>query len=303
MNMPFTLLPFSEKEIMMNRHSFGDVLCRRTKADFDIQHRSIQSDPGVHFDLKRQSNHFLMQHFKNLELDCKGRLKKSRKRLQPQNFARNTNQTFGQIRQFLPMYGCFSTGQYLSDAPSFPYSLELTKDNFDTLNLQNRKSHLQVRVISTSLSSSATSVYSEEDSLRFRGSPVPSCASDCPSVISTSARNSLYFIEEEQKLENSDEFIADRDLKSVQNDDSGQIKKSELKNSILKNNKKENISKSNQSMSQIIISLQETCLQSPLIEETLPETCLQSTIVEENLQENCSNEVGSKKREHLLGVF
>ena len=191
--------PVITEKLVLNRHSCEGAFGRNrtTKADLDIYHRSIQSDPGIGFDSKFG------------EVYCLDNMKRYRR---PSNIrstllrrydAGFTELSPGQtgvlhpiVNQTKPLWCEINEGD-----------LKLPSEALRRFEIRRGKgsdSHsMHRRVISTSLSSSATSLYSDDDCSRvyLSSSPAPSYNSDCPSVPSHSCRDSICCIEEEADVE------------------------------------------------------------------------------------------------------
>lgn len=199
------------EKLVLNRHSCEGAVGRKraTKADLDIYHRSIQSDPGVGFDFIKFSNEGCYR-------DNMKRYKRSGN-FRPTYF-RRCDAGFGdlppgQARLIQPMINS-------SAAKSIWY--EINDENLKLPNDQFRRrgrgsESMHKRVISTSLSSSATSLYSDDDSagVYLSSSPAPSFNSDCPSVPIHSCRGSICCIEEEAD-DGVEEEIKETELTKIQ---------------------------------------------------------------------------------------
>ena len=182
-----TAADISEK-LLLNRHSCEGTFGRKsTKLNMDIYHRSIQSDPGVCFDLIKQTieggyvtNPYAMK--KKLPVtDLRSVVLRRR-----DSGVRDLHP--GQNNFFHSMF------KYWHDEVEgkLPIDRILLRD-------VRRSGAANGRVISTSLSSSAASLYSEDEHIRSsrNSSPAPSYASECPSLPSRSARHSFSCIDEE----------------------------------------------------------------------------------------------------------
>ena len=244
------------------RRSCGSAVCRNSETDlnlFDMHHRSIHSDPGVRFDFmkhqKLESSVIKNQFLKQL-MDASSRGSVARRR--QANDARCLNYpstgleglSSGQNRLLQSMYKKYSTKNCLlrNDLEDAPVSLDRHR-NSNQLNLLSLDSNFVVRkyfhhgrAISTSLSSSTASLYSEEDVLCHCSrnlSPAPSVSSECPSILFES-RKSLSFEIEKEDLSKD---LGITEEKSYQNNDQ-QISSSRntlLTNSKISENKDENL--------------------------------------------------------------
>ena len=234
--------------LLFNRHSYEGAFHRNARTDMDItdmQHRSIHSDPGVHFDQQKLENSLIKRHFmKQLEESSRGAViyrhdVGSRRQVYPS--AGVDDFSFGQPKLLQSMYAKYSTKPCLFRADSSERHTGLERHkNFNKINMlpldhhfHDRKYSNQGRVVSTSLSSSATSLYSEEEILsRYsqNPSPVPSVTLECPSLPSQSRKDSIYDIEhdpdwaeilrelsikkEQQNIENNNVAAIDSDSSS-----------------------------------------------------------------------------------------
>ena len=213
--------------LLFNRRSYEDALYHNAHTDldiFDVQHRSIHSDPGVHFDQQRFETLLLKNHlFKKLEnsrrvavLPCDIT---SRCRVRPSAGFKDAPPCQNALLQ--SMCQKHSTRQCLLAADRRRgLSRHRNSNKINLLPLDclflDQKFSSQGRALSTSLSSSATSVYSEEEFVSCRSnnlSPAPSVTSECPSVPFQSDRNSLLENETDQEWE---EILKDLRLKKEQ---------------------------------------------------------------------------------------
>ena len=184
-----TAAVISEK-LVLNRHSCeGAMIRKNNKANLDVNHRSIQSDPGICFEFVKQ----------NMEKTIIANSFLSKKKLTGRRLELPITDLRSVVlrrsdagpREFQPGRACLLHSM-LNDVEEIERSRK-----YCVIDSQF-SSH--ARVISTSLSSSAASLYSEDELPRssFNSSPVPSCASECPSLLSCSTRHSFSCVHEEE---------------------------------------------------------------------------------------------------------
>ena len=189
---PTAAAVLSEK-LLLNRHSCEGALVRKSnKANMDINHRSIHSDPGISFDFKQ--NNMDTGYIAN-QLLTKKRLSDMRS-VVFRNDAGVADLQCGQTGSFYPMLKCHRSKLQWNKLDDFE---RLTGRDLRRSGVSDSQYSSQTGIISTSLSSSAASLYSDDDHLRssFNASPVPSITSECPSVISRTTRHSISCIDEE----------------------------------------------------------------------------------------------------------
>ena len=173
------------ESLLLNRRSCEEILSRKAlaKADLDINHRSIHSDPGVRFSM-----------MKNMDLNA--RLRPDLRSVAPRSDTENFKFHPGQTDLFHSMLNYHSVKQYwhnsMKSGCHVSYQRTRQKDcQFDSqLNAG--------KVVSTSLSSSATSLYSDDETARSSAGT----SSECPSVMS---RNSFLYPDDEQNHQNTND--------------------------------------------------------------------------------------------------
>ena len=200
MTMPYEASFFAD-QFALNRRSCEAALYRHSKADLDMHHRSIHSDPGVRFDLIKlhqlETSIWKKQLLKHLgiypNLNNEGlALRLGEGSGRKQSFTGIGYFESGQVDVVSSACKYYPTHQRLvgMDAAESSFSTDLLRYRnmskvwaLNPLVVDSKNCH-QGRVVSTSLSSSATSLYSEEDFTRYsqNTSPVPSVVSECPSL-------------------------------------------------------------------------------------------------------------------------
>ena len=262
------------EDLFFNRRSYEDALYRNAHTDLDIfamQHRSIHSDPGVLFDHQKFEKSLIKNHLlKQLEDSSRVvyRHVGPRRRIFPVTGIDDLSS--GQAILLQSMYKKYSTKPCLfkADFPDHQSGLDRHR-NTSKINVlpleyyfQDRNFSNQGRVVSTSLSSSATSLYSEEDVLsRYSSnpSPAPSVTSECPSFSQLCRADSDH--ENEQDWE---DILKDLTLKkeqqNIENNNNVAIKDTETDlNTALESLKcLENFDNSVNSSSSLSIVLEET---------------------------------------------
>ncbi|CAK8697318.1 unnamed protein product [Clavelina lepadiformis] len=183
---------------LMNRRSCEGTMRKDTlsKAIFDMNHRSIQSDPGICFRLQRPDSSTLisdriMRKLEEARADLNSRQVVMRRRNTSHSLytAAGFSDSFsGRAGISKPGFPFYPTEQCLYELDSQECKQQRNSNNRRVYVLDSQlldHSYSSGRVKSTSLSSSATSLYSEDADQIMRSSmnasPIPSFASECPS--------------------------------------------------------------------------------------------------------------------------